>query len=48
MSGTTAIVGGGVLGLELARRLALSGWRVTVYEAAPGFGDSPTPGNSAP
>jgi protoporphyrinogen oxidase len=29
------IVGGGVLGMELARRLALAGDRVTVFEAAP-------------
>ncbi len=35
---TCAIVGGGVLGLELARRLSLAGRRVAVYEAAPDFG----------
>lgn len=33
-----AIVGGGLLGLTLARRLSQAGHRVTVYEAAPALG----------
>ena len=33
-----AIVGGGLLGLTLARRLSQAGHRVTVYEAAPTLG----------
>jgi protoporphyrinogen oxidase len=35
---TNAIVGGGMLGLALALRLAERGERVTLVEAAPGFG----------
>ena len=30
-----AVVGGGILGMELGRRLAAAGGDVTVYEAAP-------------
>ncbi|MBC5798938.1 MAG: NAD(P)/FAD-dependent oxidoreductase [Candidatus Eremiobacteraeota bacterium] len=37
-AGSTAIVGGGVLGLTLALRLAQRGERVTVFERAPNFG----------
>ena len=38
MAFNTAILGGGVLGLELARQLRASGDRVTVFEAAPHLG----------
>ncbi len=38
MSDSIGIVGGGLLGLSLADRLAKQGCQVTVYEAAPSFG----------
>ncbi len=38
MASNTAILGGGVLGLELARKLRAAGDRVTVFEAAPQLG----------
>ena len=35
---TVAVVGGGFLGMALARGLRQSGRDVALYEAAPGFG----------
>ena len=34
-SGSVAIVGGGMMGMTLALRLATAGWRTTLFEAAP-------------
>jgi protoporphyrinogen oxidase len=40
-----AVVGGGLLGLTLARRLSQAGHRVTLYEAAPTLGGLAAPWN---
>ncbi|TSD99390.1 glycine oxidase ThiO [Skermania sp. ID1734] len=37
---TLAVVGGGVIGLAIAWRAAETGWRVTLYDPAPGSGAS--------
>jgi protoporphyrinogen oxidase len=42
-AGSTAIVGGGMLGLTLALRLAQRGDAVTLFEAAPSFGGLAAP-----
>lgn len=40
MSGTVAVVGGGVIGLSIAWRAAQAGWTVTVYDPRVGSGAS--------
>lgn len=40
MSGTLAVVGGGVIGLAVASRAARDGWSVTLYDPAVGSGAS--------
>ena len=44
MTRTLAVVGGGVIGLSIAWRAAQDGWRVTLFDPAPGSGASSVAG----
>ena len=44
MTRTLAVVGGGVIGLSIAWRAAHAGWRVTLFDPAPGSGASSVAG----